>query len=208
METATPGAVALASGCARAATAVNAASTVWHGGRLAETYRKGAGVERIECRHSINNDEPVNVELQLHQQLFAEGVDEVGGVGSTSHMADLDTCAGDLGQVHIVQLGIKARQSVFDGAQRFQHLPGQEELGPPLCLPLWSACRQSTSQACAAPTVSAILAPRLPIGLGCPMVLSWAVWCSISALSLAPSRTTMIEIQIQVMKPTTAPSEP
>ena len=40
-----------------------------------ETYRKGAGVERIECRHAINNDEPVNVELQLHQQLFAEGVD-------------------------------------------------------------------------------------------------------------------------------------
>src|SRR5271165_1157508 len=55
-----------------------------------ETYRKGAGVERIECRHAINNDEPVNVELQLHQQLFAEGVDEVGGVGSASHMADLD----------------------------------------------------------------------------------------------------------------------
>ena len=104
------------------------------GGRLAETYRKGAGVERIECRHAINNDEPVNVELELHQQLFAEGVDEVGGVGSTSHMADLDTCAGDLGQVHIVQLGIKARQSVLDGAQRFQHLPGQEELGPPLWL--------------------------------------------------------------------------
>jgi hypothetical protein len=24
-----------------------------------QTYRKGAGVERIECWHSINNDEPV-----------------------------------------------------------------------------------------------------------------------------------------------------
>ena len=29
---------------------------------------------------------------------------------------------------------IKARQFVFDGAQGFQHLPGQEELGPPLRL--------------------------------------------------------------------------
>jgi hypothetical protein len=101
---------------------------------LAETYRKGTGVERIECGHAINNDEPVSVELQLHQQLFAEGVDEVGGVGSASHMADLDTCAGDLGQVHIRATGYQSWQSVFDGAQRFQHLPGQEELGPPLCL--------------------------------------------------------------------------
>jgi hypothetical protein len=47
-----------------------------------ETYGKGAGVERIEGWHAINNDEPMNVELQLHQQLFAKGVDEVGGVGS------------------------------------------------------------------------------------------------------------------------------
>src|SRR6202022_2922288 len=115
-------------------------------------------------------------------------------------MADLDTRASDRRQIHIVQLGIKARQFVFDGAQRLQHLAGQEELGPPLRL-AWSACHQSTSQACAAPTVSAILAPRLPIGFGCPGVLSWTVRCSISALSLAPTRTTMIVIQIQVMKP-------
>jgi hypothetical protein len=73
-----------------------------------ETYGKGAGIERIECRHAIDNDEPVNVELQLHQQLFAEGVDEVGGVGSASHMADLDTRACDRCQLHIMQLGIKA----------------------------------------------------------------------------------------------------
>jgi hypothetical protein len=33
-----------------------------------------------------------------------------------------------------VQLGIKARQFVFDGAQRLQHLAGQEELSPPLRL--------------------------------------------------------------------------
>ena len=84
-----------------------------------QTYRKGTGVECIECGHAINNDEPVNVELQLHQQLFAEGVDEVGGVRSASHMADLDARADNLCQVHIVQLGIKARQFVFDSAQRF-----------------------------------------------------------------------------------------
>ena len=173
-----------------------------------QTYRKATGVECIECGHAINNDEPVNVELQLHQQLFAEGVDEVGGVRSASHMADLDPRAGDLRQVLIVQLGIKARQFVFDGAQRLQHLAGQEELGPPLCLAYGQHAPQSTSQACTAPTVSAILAPRLPSGFGCPVVLSRTVWCSISALSLAPTRTTMIEIQIQVMKPMTAPSEP
>src|ERR1700726_1807309 len=101
-------------------------------GELAETYRKGTGVERIEGGHAINNDEPVSVELQLHQQLFAEGVDEVGGVGSASHMADLDTWRATSAKSTSVQLGIKARQSVFDGAQRFQHLPGQEELCPPL----------------------------------------------------------------------------
>jgi uncharacterized membrane protein YgdD (TMEM256/DUF423 family) len=37
-------------------------------------------------------------------------------------------------QSHILQLGIKARQFVFDGVQRFQHLASQEELGPQLCL--------------------------------------------------------------------------
>jgi len=37
-----------------------------------------------------------------------------------------------------------------------------------------------------------------------PTVVSLAVWWSISA----PTRTTMPEIQIQVMKPITAPSEP
>jgi hypothetical protein len=47
-------------------------------------YSKGAGIERIECGHAINDDEPVTVELQLHQQLFAKGVDEVGGIGSAA----------------------------------------------------------------------------------------------------------------------------
>jgi hypothetical protein len=60
----------------------------------------------------------------------------------------------------------------------------------------------------AAPTVSAILAPRAPIGFGDPVVVSRAVWCSISASSSAPIRMTMAEIQSHVMKPITAPSEP
>jgi len=63
-------------------------------------------------------------------------------------------------------------------------------------------------QACAGPIVSAILAPRPPSGFGAPTVLSRAVWCSISALSLAPSRTTIIDTHIQVIKPIMAPSEP
>src|SRR5262249_35769159 len=89
-----------------------------------ETYRKSAGIKRIECRYAINDHEPMNVELQLHQQLFAEGVDAVGGVGSASHMADLDPRPGGLRQVLTVQWGIKAGQFVVDGPQRLQHLPG------------------------------------------------------------------------------------
>jgi hypothetical protein len=50
-----------------------------------------------------------------------------------------------------------------------------DELGPPLRLACGQHVRQSTSQVCAAPTVSAILAPRLPIGFGCPVVLSRTV---------------------------------
>jgi hypothetical protein len=60
----------------------------------------------------------------------------------------------------------------------------------------------------AGPTVSAIFAPRLPSGFSGPVVVSRAVWCSVSAFSLAPIKTTMTESQIQVMKPMTAPSEP
>ncbi|MGY3156695.1 hypothetical protein ACVL91_003422 [Bradyrhizobium elkanii] len=67
---------------------------------------------------------------------------------------------------------------------------------------------QRGHQVRAAPTVSAIFAPRAPIGLGAPVVVSRAVWCSISAFSSAPSRITMAEIQSHVMKPIAAPSEP
>jgi hypothetical protein len=58
------------------------------------------------------------------------------------------------------------------------------------------------------PTVSAIFAPRRPSGFGSPTVLSLAVWCSVSAFSLAPIRMTITDSHIQVMKPITAPNEP
>ena len=60
----------------------------------------------------------------------------------------------------------------------------------------------------AAPTVSAMCAPRTPIGFGEPVVVSRAVWCSISALSSAPSRIAIAEIQSHVINPTAPPSEP
>jgi hypothetical protein len=41
----------------------------------------------IECWHAINNDEPVNVALQLHQQLFAEGIFDAHKTSSTSSAA-------------------------------------------------------------------------------------------------------------------------
>ena len=50
--------------------------------------------------------------------------------------------------------------------------------------------------------------PRSPIGFSGPTVVSIAVWCSISALISAPISTTITENQIQVMKATTAPSDP
>jgi hypothetical protein len=40
------------------------------------------------------------------------------------------------------------------------------------------------------------------------LVLSCAVWCSVSAFSFAPTRMTMIESHIHVMKPIDAPSDP
>ncbi len=69
-------------------------------------------------------------------------------------------------------------------------------------------CQPMPHQSCAAPTVSAILAPRAPSGLGGPVVLSLAVWCSISAFSSPPSSTMVPESQLHTMKAMTAPSEP
>jgi hypothetical protein len=59
-----------------------------------------------------------------------------------------------------------------------------------------------------APTVSAIAAPRPPRGLSPWTVLSFAVWCSISALSSAPNKITIAEIHIHIIRPIAAPSDP
>lgn len=61
---------------------------------------------------------------------------------------------------------------------------------------------------CAAPTVSAMVAPRAPSRFSLPTVVSRAVWCSISAFSSAPRRTTIADIHIHIMVPIAAPSEP
>lgn len=60
----------------------------------------------------------------------------------------------------------------------------------------------------ASPTESAITAPRCPSGCLGPVVLSRAVWCSNSELISPPTIRMIIEIQIQVMKPMIAPSDP
>jgi hypothetical protein len=67
---------------------------------------------------------------------------------------------------------------------------------------------RSLPQLAAGPSESAIFAPRAPIAFGAPVVVSRAVWCSISASSSAPSRTTMAEIHSHVMNPITAPKDP
>ena len=53
-----------------------------------------------------------------------------------------------------------------------------------------------------------MVAPRTPIGSSGPVVESRAVWCSISEFSSAPRMMMTTEIQVHIMKPMTAPSEP
>ena len=89
------------------------------------------------------------------------------------------------------------------GEQCIRHSPPRRNADPPRSLDpdRFFAYRLG-------PTASAIFAPRRPSGFGGPAVLSRAVWCSISAFNLAPTRMTMIESQIHIIKPITAPSEP
>jgi hypothetical protein len=74
--------------------------------------------------------------------------------------------------------------------------------------PMFAYARLRRSQLTAAPTVSAITAPRAPSGFSWPTVESRAVWCSTSELSSAPTSTTMVESHIHIIRPTTAPSAP
>ena len=75
-----------------------------------------------------NHDEPVHIELQLHQQFVAERVNQIGGVGGAAHVADFDPGACDIRQFYLDRLGVEARQLVFDGAQRLDHLASQKLL--------------------------------------------------------------------------------
>jgi len=94
-----------------------------------EPHRKRIRIERIQCRHAVYDNQSMNVELQLHLQFVAKAVDEISGIRSTAHMADLHPGAHDIAELHLSRLGLKARQLVFDRLQRLDHLPGKEELG-------------------------------------------------------------------------------
>jgi len=50
---------------------LNSTCTIW----LSSSDRESAGVERVERRHFVD-DEPMNIELELHQQLVAGRADE------------------------------------------------------------------------------------------------------------------------------------
>ena len=99
-----------------------------------ELNRQGAGVERIERRHAVDDDKPMHIELQLHQQLVAECLNEIGGIRSAAHMPDRDLAMRRGAQRGFTRLGIEARQLVLDRPQGFEHLAGQKILGPPLRL--------------------------------------------------------------------------
>jgi len=74
----------------------------------------------------------VHVELQLHQELVAERLDEIGRVGRAAHVADFDASARRLAERGLVRLGVEARQCILDRAQRLEHLSGQKIFGAPL----------------------------------------------------------------------------
>ena len=95
-------------------------------------HRQAAGVERIDCRHAIDHDQATDIKLQLHQQLVAECLDQVGRIRGAADMANLDPAARRRAERGVDRLGVEARQLVFDRAQCFQHLPGQKLLGAPL----------------------------------------------------------------------------
>ena len=103
----------------------------------------------------------------------------------------------------------------FDSVPRFlkRRSPGQASTrlercdGKSSCKAI-DRIRLRQRQPCAAPTVSAILAPRVPSGLFPPDVLSLAVWCSISAFNSPPRSTIVAESQLHTMKAITAPRDP
>ncbi len=99
-----------------------------------EPHRQGRSIERIRRRHPINHHQAMHVELQLHQELVAEGLHQIARVRCAAHMADLDLRARRVGERQHARLLVKARQLVLDRTQRLDHLSGQKRLGPLLRL--------------------------------------------------------------------------
>ena len=81
----------------------------------------------------------------------------------------------------------KERQREPGQTPRPKHARKRRRHGVPVVRPVADHAR-------AGPTRSAMVAPRLPIGFSGPVVVSFAVWCSISELSSAPTRMIHMEM--------------
>ena len=99
-----------------------------------EPHGEGIRIERVERRHAVHHDQPMNIELELHQQFVAKAVYEIGGIRGAAHMADLHPRPRGVAELHHSWFRLKARQLVFDRLQRLDHLPSKEKFGPLLRL--------------------------------------------------------------------------
>jgi hypothetical protein len=142
------------------------------GGR--EANATVGGLDHIIAGHLHNIDAPIELLRLIFEKIgtgkriaisFDKTAARVGGNRARATSAKSSSCnwVSKLGNSYSTA---RSASSIW---------PVRKELGPPLCLAYGQHAHRSTSQACAAPTVSAILAPRLPSGFGCPVVLSRAV---------------------------------
>jgi hypothetical protein len=99
-----------------------------------EPHGKRFRIERGGGWHAIDDDQPMNIELQLHQQFVAKAVDEIGGIRGAAHMADLHPQPRGIAEPDYSRLRLKARQLVVDRLRRLDHLSGEEKFGPLLRL--------------------------------------------------------------------------
>ena len=56
------------------------------------------------------DDQPVNIELELHQELITKAVDEIGGIRSAAHMADLHPRPRGIAEQDFSRFCLKTRQ--------------------------------------------------------------------------------------------------
>lgn len=94
------------------------------------SYR--ARSDRQRHRHRIDHDEAADVQLHRHQQVLAEGADQICGVGRAGDVPDIDPAAGNMGQRLAIGLLAEARHVVFHRRQCRGHLDRQELFGFPL----------------------------------------------------------------------------